>query len=79
MADTSLPLKKEEHPYAKLLADPIRHSSQVTGESLANVQARITFPSLTDMFKVTPVDEALVHGNTVHKKQRGILALCVSP
>lgn len=27
MADISLPLKKEEHPYAKLLADPIRYSS----------------------------------------------------
>lgn len=69
MADTSLPLKKEEHPYAKLLADPIRYSShpRLTGESLTHVQARMTFPSLTDMFKITPVDEALVHENTVHK------------
>lgn len=60
MADTSLPLKKEEHPYAKLLADPIRYSSRsgLTGESPANVQARMTFPSLTDMFKITPVDDS---------------------
>lgn len=58
MADPSLPLKKEEHPRAKLLADPTRYSSQVTGESPANVQARMTFPSLTDMFKVTHVDES---------------------
>lgn len=60
MADISLPLKKEEHPYAKLLADPIRYSShpRLTGESLANVQTRMTFPSLTGMFKITPVDDS---------------------
>lgn len=60
MADTSVPLKKEEHLHAKVLVDPIRYASHpgLTGESLANVQARMTSPSLTDMLKITPVDDS---------------------